>query len=73
MLFLSAFLIPRTYTIIAPFIAIWLKDIEKDFGAMNEVWNGYIDSHNKPVRATTEASLATPKLLVEIQVTAALD
>mmetsp|Transcript_9883 Transcript_9883/g.15852 ORF Transcript_9883/g.15852 Transcript_9883/m.15852 type:complete len:150 (+) Transcript_9883:63-512(+) len=52
---------------------IWLKDIEKDFGAMNEVWNSWIDPENKPVRATTEASLARPNLLVEIQVTASLD
>lgn len=52
---------------------IWLKDIERDFGAMNEVWNSWIDPNNKPVRATTEASLATPKLLVEVQVSAALD
>ncbi|KAL7547095.1 hypothetical protein ACHAWF_010412 [Thalassiosira exigua] len=52
---------------------VWLKDIERDFGAMNEVWNAWIDPDNKPVRATTEASLAAPKLLVEVQVTAALD
>ena len=49
---------------------IWLKDIGKDFGSMNEVWNEWIDPINKPVRATTQASLATKKLLVEIQVTA---
>ena len=52
---------------------IWVKDIEKDFGAMNEVWNSWIDPNNKPVRATTEASLAAPNMLVEIQVTASLD
>lgn len=75
---------------------IWLKDIGRDFGAMNEVrfscrlmficlhkdeisshilpkvWNSWIDPNNKPARATTEASMATPKFLVEIQVTAAL-
>ena len=39
---------------------------------MIEVWNEWIDPNNKPVRATTQASLATKKLLVEIQVTAAL-
>lgn len=50
---------------------IWLKDIERDFGAMNEVWCQWIDQNNKPVRATTEASLAAPNMLVEIQVTAA--
>jgi enamine deaminase RidA (YjgF/YER057c/UK114 family) len=53
--------------------AIWLKDIDRDFTAMNEVWNSWIDPNNKPVRATTEASLASPKMLVEIQVTAAKD
>mmetsp|Transcript_31279 Transcript_31279/g.63949 ORF Transcript_31279/g.63949 Transcript_31279/m.63949 type:complete len:148 (-) Transcript_31279:404-847(-) len=49
---------------------IWLKDIEKDFGPMNEVWMKWIDPNNKPARATTQASLARPDLLVEIQVTA---
>ena len=43
-----------------------VKDIEKDFGSMNEVWNEWIDPNNKPVRATTQASLATQKLLVEM-------
>jgi len=52
---------------------VWLKDIGRDFAAMNEVWNSWIDPNNKPVRAATEASMATPKYLVEIQVTAALD
>ena len=52
---------------------IWLQDITRDFGAMNEVWNAWIDPMNKPVRATTEASLASPKYLVEIQVTASLE
>jgi enamine deaminase RidA (YjgF/YER057c/UK114 family) len=50
---------------------IWLKNIERDFGAMNKVWCQWIDPNNKPVRATTEASLAAPNMLVEIQVTAA--
>jgi enamine deaminase RidA (YjgF/YER057c/UK114 family) len=51
--------------------SIWLKNIERDFGAMNEVWIQWIDPNNKPVRATTEASLAAPNMLIEIQVTAA--
>ena len=50
---------------------IWLKDIERDFGVFNQVWCEWIDKNNKPVRATTEASLAAPNMLVEIQVTAA--
>jgi len=32
-----------------------------------------LDPDNKPVRATVEANLARPRLLVEIQVTAAKD
>jgi enamine deaminase RidA (YjgF/YER057c/UK114 family) len=50
---------------------IWLKDIGKDFQAMNEVWIEWMDPDNKPVRATVEANMARPNLLVEIQVTAA--
>jgi len=50
---------------------IWLKDIERDFVEFNRVWCEWIDKNNKPVRATTEASLAAPNMLVEIQVTAA--
>lgn len=38
---------------------------------MNEVWNGWLDPNNKPVRATVEANLARDVLLVEVQVTAA--
>ena len=52
---------------------IWLKDINRDFKGMNEVWNNWVDPTNKPVRATVEAAMARDVLLVEIQVTAALD
>ena len=52
---------------------IWLKDINRDFKGMNEVWNAWVDPENKPVRATVEAAMAREILLVEIQVTAALD
>jgi enamine deaminase RidA (YjgF/YER057c/UK114 family) len=38
---------------------------------MNMVWCQWIDPNNKPVRATTEASLAASDMLVEIQLTAA--
>ena len=49
---------------------VWLKDIERDFKAMNGVWNAWVTE--KPVRATVEAKLATPAMLVEIQVVAAI-
>ena len=51
---------------------IWLKNIKKDFGAMNSIWVKWIDANDKPVRACVEANLAFPSLLVEIQVTAAV-
>ena len=50
--------------------SIWLKSIDKDFAAMNDVWIDWLDADNKPVRATVESPMAHPKILVEIQVTA---
>ena len=49
--------------------SIWLRDIAH-FGALNEVWDAWVDPANLPVRATVEARLADSSLLVEIQVTA---
>ena len=54
-------------------VSIWLKDIDKDFQAMNEVWIAWLDPENKPVRATVQSPMALPSLLVEIQVTAAVE
>jgi enamine deaminase RidA (YjgF/YER057c/UK114 family) len=51
---------------------IWLDDM-RDFAAMNEVWDGWIDPANPPTRATGEARLAAPDYRVEIIVTAAVD
>ena len=53
--------------------SIWLKDIGSDFATMNKVWLEWVDENNKPARATTEANLAFPNLLVEVQVSAAID
>ena len=51
---------------------IWVKDISKDFAAMNAVWNAWIDPKNKPTRVCVEAPMARPSILVEVQVTAAV-
>eukprot|EP00579_Thalassiosira_antarctica_P001248 CAMPEP_0201869068 /NCGR_PEP_ID=MMETSP0902-20130614/2726_1 /ASSEMBLY_ACC=CAM_ASM_000551 /TAXON_ID=420261 /ORGANISM="Thalassiosira antarctica, Strain CCMP982" /LENGTH=117 /DNA_ID=CAMNT_0048394509 /DNA_START=204 /DNA_END=557 /DNA_ORIENTATION=+ len=53
--------------------SIWLKDINRDFQGMNDVWNKWVDPGNKPVRATVEANMARPQLLIEVQVTAATE
>jgi len=50
---------------------IWVKDISRDFAAMNKVWNEWIDPENKAVRYCVESNLARELLLVEIQVVAA--
>lgn len=52
-------------------VQIWLKDIERDFAGMNAVWAEWALPSAMPTRATCEAKLAAPELLVEIIVTAA--
>ena len=50
---------------------IWLRNIE-DFDRMNTAWVDWIDKDAPPARATVEARLALPDILVEIQFTAAV-
>lgn len=50
---------------------IWLKDIERDFAGMNEVWNAWTTPGASPTRATVQAEMADPDILIEIVVTAA--
>eukprot|EP00471_Norrisiella_sphaerica_P000904 CAMPEP_0184490606 /NCGR_PEP_ID=MMETSP0113_2-20130426/18304_1 /TAXON_ID=91329 /ORGANISM="Norrisiella sphaerica, Strain BC52" /LENGTH=106 /DNA_ID=CAMNT_0026874559 /DNA_START=143 /DNA_END=463 /DNA_ORIENTATION=- len=49
---------------------VWLKDM-KDFSAVNEIWQEWVDPNNKPVRAAVEANMAHEDILVEVMVTAA--
>jgi enamine deaminase RidA (YjgF/YER057c/UK114 family) len=48
---------------------IWLKDIH-DRDAMNAVWSAWLPPGGAPARACVQASLADPRHLVEIMVTA---
>lgn len=50
---------------------IYIKDMA-DFPAMNEVWDEWVPQGHTPPRATVEARLANPEVLVEIVITAAL-
>lgn len=50
---------------------IWLTDLA-EFQAMNEVWKQWLPPGCAPARATVQAGLALPGLLVEIAVIAAL-
>ena len=43
------------------------------YNDMNAAWDAWIDPANTPARATVEARLASPKYLVEIMCTAAIN
>lgn len=51
---------------------IWLRDIGTSFQNVNSVWDAWVSPGNTPARATVEAKLARPDLLVEIAVIAAI-
>lgn len=51
---------------------IWLKDIKNDFAGMNEVWDAWTAPGAAPTRATAQCEMASPEILVEIIVTAAV-
>jgi len=50
---------------------VWLSDI-RNRDAMNAAWTAWVDPANLPARATVEAKLADPRMLVEIMVTCAV-
>lgn len=50
---------------------IFLKEI-RDIDAMNRAWDRWLDTANKPARATVQATLVDPRWLVEITGIAAI-
>jgi len=50
---------------------IFITDM-RNFADMNSVWDAWVDKGNTPARATVQAGLANPKMLVEIMVVAAV-
>ena len=53
-------------------VTIYLKDIDADFQGMNSVWDTWLPKNVAPARATVEAKLCEPEILVELSVVAAL-
>ncbi len=51
-------------------VTIYVRDM-KDFAAMNEVWDAWVEEGHLPARACVEARIARPDLLVEMSVVAA--
>ena len=54
-------------------VTIYLKDIDADFAGMNSVWDKWLPQGVTPARATVEAKLCEPEILVELSVVAALN
>lgn len=48
---------------------IWLADIA-DYSAMNSAWDAWVSKEHPPARACVEARFSSPKIKVEIQITA---
>ncbi|GGC93592.1 RidA family protein [Halopseudomonas salina] len=53
-------------------VTIYLKDIDADFEAMNTEWDQWLPAGTAPARATVEAKLCEPEILVEMSVIAAV-
>ena len=51
-------------------VTIYLKDIERDFAGMNTVWDRWLPEGVAPARATVEARMCEPDILVEMSVIA---
>jgi len=52
-------------------VLIHLRRME-DFAAMNRVWEAWVPAGSAPARTTVQAALASPELLVEMTVVAAV-
>jgi enamine deaminase RidA (YjgF/YER057c/UK114 family) len=52
-------------------VTVLLRDVN-DFAVLNEEWDAWVDHAALPARATFQAELASPDILVELVVTAAL-
>ncbi len=52
-------------------VQIFIADMA-DFAGMNRAWDAWLDTENKPARATVQARLADPRWRVEMTGVAAL-
>ena len=51
-------------------VIIFLKDIEQDYAAMNEIWDAWVAEGHAPARTCVESKLYAAEVLVEMTVTA---
>lgn len=53
-------------------VTIYLKDIETDYAAFNEVWDTWVSDIEALPRTCVEAKLYDPKVLVELTIVAVI-
>lgn len=53
-------------------VQVWMKDMGRDFDAMNVLWSDWIDPAHTPARATAQVAFDDPEILLELIVTAAV-
>ncbi|NQD91781.1 RidA family protein [Pseudomonas sp. CrR25] len=53
-------------------VTIYLRDMERDYAAFNQVWDEWVVAGTAPARACVEAKMYRPEVLVELTVVAAL-
>jgi enamine deaminase RidA (YjgF/YER057c/UK114 family) len=52
-------------------VTIYLKDLDRDYAGLNQVWDAWVAEGAAPARACVEAKMYKPEVLVEMMVVAA--
>ncbi|MDM8348627.1 RidA family protein [Pseudomonas sp. sp1636] len=53
-------------------VTIYLKDMERDYAGLNQVWDAWVSKGTAPGRICVEARMYKPEVLVEMMVVAAV-
>ncbi len=53
-------------------VTIYLKDMDRDYAGLNQVWDAWVAPGAAPARACVEAKMYKPDVLVEMMIVAAL-
>ncbi len=53
-------------------VTIYLKDMDRDYAGLNQVWDAWVAPGAAPARACVEAKMYKPHVLVEMMIVAAL-
>lgn len=53
-------------------VTIYLKNMERDYAGLNQVWDAWVAPGAAPARACVEAKMYKPEVLVEMMIVAAL-